>query len=183
MEEKIKEDLLATLNEVINILSVKEEKDVIELKELSNHTIHNASVFQDQDSVQLAVVIYALSKIIYREGGEIPKEIVVDIIKARDFLKKDQFKEYDSIIKRIFGKISRIDDKLKMYIEEVIEQGAIKKGSGIYAHGISMAQAADILGISQWDLMNYVGKTRIADISYGRKDVISRLKLARGLFR
>ena len=45
--------------------AVKEE-DVIELKRLSNKTIHSASIHQDTDSIMIAVILYSLSKILER---------------------------------------------------------------------------------------------------------------------
>ena len=66
MESAVRNDALRIISRVIEILEAKEEKDPMELKELSNNTIHNASVFQDECSVSIAVLIYALSKIIER---------------------------------------------------------------------------------------------------------------------
>ena len=70
MHETIKKDIISVLSKLTGILSVKDEKDVIEIRELSNHTIHNASVFQDEDSVSIAILTYSLSKIIDRKQGE-----------------------------------------------------------------------------------------------------------------
>lgn len=183
MEEKVRNDILAILNRSAEILKVKEEKSVIELKELSNHTIHNASVFQDEDSVSIAVIVYALSKIIERKEGEIPKNITEIIETAMDCLQKNQLEDYRRTIKSLIREISKIDAKLKLYISEVIEQGEIKKSSKLYEHGISIAQSAEVLGVSQWDLMNYIGKTKIADSAYEKTDIASRIKFARSLFR
>jgi len=77
--------------------------------------------------------------------------------------------------------ISKSDIKLKMYIEEVIRQAEIKKGTKLYDHGISLGQAANVLGISQWELMNYVGKTQISD--HGQStNIVKKIKFTRGLF-
>ena len=70
MDEVVKKDVLNVLSDVVKILKVGEETDVIELMELSNHTIHNASVFQDEDSVSIAILIYSLSKVIERKEGK-----------------------------------------------------------------------------------------------------------------
>ena len=45
-----------------------------------------------------------------------------------------------------------------------------------------MAKASEILGISQWELMNYIGKTQINDNIPDIIDARSRLRFARGLF-
>ena len=64
MEGAVRNDALHIISKVIEILETKKQKHTMELKELSNNTIHNASVFQDECSVSIAVLIYALSKII-----------------------------------------------------------------------------------------------------------------------
>ena len=38
------------------------------------------------------------------------------------------------------------------------------KGGKLYAHGLSVGQAASLLGISQYELMSYIGKTQISDV-------------------
>jgi len=179
MKEKIKNDILLILNKSIDHINAN---DGIALKELSNHTVHNASVFQDKDSILVAVIIYAISKILYRKGN-LSKKINVKIIKAKNYLDIDDYPNYRAEIKNILKQIAQIDSKLKLYIDEVIKHAEIKKGSTLYSHGISMAQAAEVLGISQWELMEYVGKTRISDIPDERIDVLKRLNNARGFFQ
>ena len=58
----------------------------------------------------------------------------------------------------------------------------IKKGSRLYEHGLSMAKSAEILGIGQWELMSYVGKTRIIDEEAVTTGVKKRLDVARKIF-
>lgn len=182
MNETIKKDILDIISKTIGILKVKEEKDIVELKNLSNHTVHNASIFQDEDSVSIAILIYSLSKIIERRFGEMEFKSMINMLNlSSNYLKKDNIPEYRKAIKKIFGLIDGIDSKLKLYIEEVIRQAQIKKGSQLYRHGISLARAAEILGVSQWELMSYIGHTKISDIE-AKVDVGSRLRFARGLF-
>src|SRR3989338_2111182 len=183
MNETVKVDIVAILSNAIGILNVKEEKDVVELKELSNHVIHNASIFQDEDSISIAILVYSLSKVIERKGKELDYNgILFFLNKAKDSLLKDGIDDYRGIIKKLFVVISDMDSKLKLYIGEVINQAQIKKGSKLYEHGISLARAAEILGVSQWELMFYIGKTKISDATEEGVDVKERLKFARGLF-
>ena len=184
MHETIKKDIISVLSKLIKILSVKEEKDVIEIREISNNTIHDASVFQDEDSVSIAILTYSLSKIIERKQGELNYKNIVALLKgAVDCLKKNNIDSYRATIKKMFNLISTIDTKLKLYIEEVINQAQIKKGGKLYAHGISIARASEILGVSEWELMNYKGKTRIVDRFEEEPRVKNRLFFARGLFK
>ncbi len=184
MNEIIKKDILAILKELIEILKVKEAKDVMEIKEISNHTMHNASIFQDEDSISVAIFIYALSKIIERKQGELNYSAILEILEdAVDYAQDDNTDKYREKIQKLFKFVATVDTKLELYIEEVLKQAQIKKGSKLYEHGISLARSAEMLNISQWELMSYIGKTTAAEIRTETVNVKSRLELARGLFR
>src|SRR3989338_1731032 len=124
MNEKIKKDILDILNKSIEVLREPEEKDMLELQELSNHTIHNASIYQDEYSVSIAVLMYSLSKVIERLGY-IDRKVFRLIKQAKHYLEKDNYKKYKKDIRALFSIIKRIDSKLKMYIMEVINQAEI----------------------------------------------------------
>ena len=94
----------------------------------------------------------------------------------------DDVDGYSNIIKDYFDSIEQLDKQLRRYIKEIIEQARIKKGTRVYEHGISIGRAAEILGLSKFDLMDYIGKTGIADVNIG-KNISDRLNKARGLFK
>ncbi|MFH1054087.1 MAG: hypothetical protein V1740_06735 [Candidatus Woesearchaeota archaeon] len=172
------------------IIKAVRESDVLRLRKLSNFTIRSASVYQDEDSVSFAVITYSLSKIIERNRDESSlthkkfiQKTVIFLRRMRNALEKEDFKAYRIILERIFSTIENIDDKLAIYIQEVVEKSKIKKGSTFYDQGISIARSAEVLGISQWSLMNYVGQTKIIDSSYTEGVPIrNRLKIVREIF-
>lgn len=183
MHEIIKKDILAVLTELVEILKVKEESDIVEIKELSNHVIHNASIFQDEDSISVAVLIYSLSKITERKQKDLDYAKVLSMLNSCiSNLKNNQDELFRKSIKNIFNFIRTMDEKLKLYIHEVINQAQIKKGCKLCEHGISVARAAEVLGISQWELMHYIGKTTLIDQLSEPVNVSKRLKIARSLF-
>ena len=51
----------------------------------------------------------------------------------------------------------------------------------MHEHGISVARTAEILGIGQWELMNYIGKTWGPEF-VSDQDVQKRIAVARKLF-
>ncbi|MBW3015098.1 hypothetical protein KY330_01635 [Candidatus Woesearchaeota archaeon] len=186
MQPKIKEDILKVLDRALEILEIREEKDILELSELSNHIVHNASIYQDEDSVSVAVLIYSIFKVIERPSYLEQKyytKIIDQLEKSRDFLRADNIQNYRKEMKRLFSLISTIDKKIKLYIQEVIDKARITKGSKIFAHGISLGRVAELLNVSQWELMNYIGKTQIFEKEPFKLDVKKRLNFARGLFK
>lgn len=183
MHDIIKKDILAVLADLVEILKVKEEGDITELKELSNHIIHNASVFQDEDSISVAILIYALSKIIERKQKDLDYNKILGMLNSCiSNLKNNNDDLFRKSIKGIFSFIKTMDEKIKLYIYEVINQARIKKGCKLCEHGISVARAAEVLGISQWELMHYLGKTTLIDQFSEPVNISKRLKIARSLF-
>lgn len=178
MEDKIKEDLIKIIDSALISL---QKKDSVYLREISNNTIHNASIFQDKNSITIAVIIYALSKIIDRMSI-IEPNVINQLTSAKDSLMENDFQKYENEIKNLIDTISNFDKKLDLYIQKVINEAEIKKGSKLYEHGISLAQTADLLGITQWELMKYIGKTKIADNFTDEIDVKDRLNYTRELF-
>lgn len=184
MDEKERKDIIAVLERAIEFL---EKEDFAGLKEVSNHTIHNASILQDGYSIQIAVVIYALSKILERakmHDGKISMDVISTLERAMNDLRQNKVDDYDNEIKKIFKQISEKDEKLFMYIQGVVEQAHIVKGSKLYEHGLSIGRAAEILGVPQWELMSFIGKTRITDEEpLPLTDITARLNFTKRLFR
>lgn len=183
MIEQIKRDILFVLDELLDILKVKEDKYVYQIKELSNRIIHNASVFQDEDSVSIAVLIYALSKIIERNDAQLNYARLSSMISSCvASLKNGNDERFRRSVKDIFNFIRTVDQRLRLYIYEVINQSQIKKGCKLCEHGVSVARASQVMGISRWELMHYLGKTTLVDQFSDPVNASVRLKFARGLF-
>ena len=183
MQEIIKKDIALVLNELVSIIKTKDSSNSPRIKELSNHVIHNASVFQDEDSISVAILIYSLSKIIDRKQKDIDfSRIIAMLNSCIANLKINNDENFRKSIKNIFNFIRTIDEKLKLYIHEVINQAQIKKGCKLCEHGISVARASQVLGISRWELMHYIGKTTLIDQFSEPVNASIRLKFARSLF-
>ena len=182
MKEPIKGDSIYVLNHSIQAI-LTEESPSQTLRELSNRVIHNASIFQDEDSVSVAVLIYALSKVIqsYCEKEMNFKQFAKPLQNMKGFLSKNNYKLYNSELRKIISSIKKADKKLKEYMQEVFDRSKIKKGSKLHEHGISIARTANLLGITQWELQQYVGIH--PSLVKEEFSVIKRLNIARGLFK
>jgi len=184
MRAVIKESILAVLDEIIRSV---EDCNPDRLSRLSNYTIHNSSIFQDPDSLSLAIITYALSKIISREmaankDDTIIKSFSINLRKMKEYLTKDDFKNYRKKIGNIFKSIDTVDKQMHIYTQEVILKAKIKKGTVMFEHGISLARVAEALGITEWDLMAYIGQTNSIDKENPTRDLIKRLEFAKELF-
>ncbi|PIN79722.1 hypothetical protein COV16_02670 [Candidatus Woesearchaeota archaeon CG10_big_fil_rev_8_21_14_0_10_34_8] len=174
----MKEDIIYVLQNAKTAIS---NKNVYTLREESNHIIHCATVFQSQEPIQTAVIIHALAKIMSR-GETITPEILEHIQKAIEFIKVDNLRGFNNEIKILLKTISTIDKHLSNYMQHVITEARIKKGYKIYEHGISLRQTAEIFGLSQWELMKYIGKTKTSEYVATTIPIEKRLAFARTLF-
>ena len=80
--------------------------------------------------------------------------------------------------------ISKIE-LIRPFISQVMEDARIKKGAKLVDHGISVAQASDVLGVSQWELQNYLGKSGINEdmsLDDNKKKVVNKILFARKVF-
>ncbi len=181
MHKVIKEDILNVLKD--SIAAVETQK-ISELSLLSDHVIHDASIFQDEDTLSIAILIYSLSKIIERccEKNVKYDAILKELKNAVYHLERNNFNPFRNTIKKLFSTISTYDKKIKLYIEEVINKSKLKKGSKLYKHGLSIARTAELLGVSQWELMNYIGKTFLPEEKKEGLNAKQRLNITRELF-
>lgn len=188
MREEVREDILSILSDAIKAI---EQNDTQQLMEISDHTVHDASIFQDKYSTSIAVIIYSLSKIFqkhqyrhFKEWDRFYKRCLSDLKKSEQALLKKDVSAFDQKIKDLYKTISTLEHKFGLYITEVLNQAQIKKSGKVYEHGISAGRAAELLGITPWELMTYLGQTKIIDtMPVPTKSVKERLKFTKKLFK
>lgn len=186
--EKILEMPKAVKKEAIRVLKKAQrlinKQDSNRLKMLSEETIKSASIFQDPDSISLAVAIYAISKLLERWGyeSEYAEEIRNSLGSAQFSLEEDDLLDYREKFKKVIEFIKTVDKQFRFYIEKVIDKSEIKKGSRLYEQGLSAGRSAELLGIGQWELMTYVGKLPVGDDIRQTTNVKARLEFTRKLF-
>ncbi len=184
---KERDNVLEIFSEAGKLLS---DKNISLLKELSSRTIHSASL-GDADDIAVAVLIYALSKIYerskyrkYKDWPKFSKLCEKNIEQAVTALKKNDIEGFRESITNIRKSITSLTGNLKTYSKEVFEKAKINKASRIYEHGISLEQTAKLLGITVWELADYIGKTGISDVDLSvTLSVGERMKMAKDMFK
>ena len=184
------EEIKNILNILKNTKKAIKTEDTLLLRDMSNRTIHSASIYKDPASVVIAVTVYALSKIVerkkyvhYKNWPVFFSRVTKDIDKAIEHLKKKKFDAFHKDTEDIRKAVSSLGEELKLYIKDVFRKAQINKASKLYEHGISRAETAKLLSITQWELAEYVGKSGISDISLNlTKSIKERIKFASSLF-
>ena len=169
--------------------AIKKE-DVVKLKELSNQTIHSASIYQDADCIIVAVIIYSLSKIVerknyrkYKEWQKFLNDTNTHLTKSVFYLENENIDKFREELKKIRKGINKLTGNFKKHIQDVFKRAEVNKASRIYEHGISMEKTAKLLGISIWDLAEYAGQTGISDVNLNiTLPLKKRIKIAYDIF-
>jgi hypothetical protein len=186
------------MQEKENVLRILEEtklalknNDAFKLKDLSNQTVHTASMSQDSENIAVAVLVYSLSKIIERteykdlQGWDsFYKTILSSVDNSINAIKTKNDKKLTESLTLLRNAISKLSGKLKFYIQDVFRKAEINKASKIYEHGISMEKTANLLGITMFELASYAGQKQEMGVPLGQTlDVKSRIKIAEDIFK
>ncbi len=188
MEEHVRFDILDVLSHAQAAL---EREDVRALKELSNMTIHNASIHQDSYSILTAVLVYTLAKVYerpkyeqYKGWSAFCKECTVWMQEALQALEEHDDALFEKILKNVFAMMKKLDPKLRVHVRDVVEKAKVSKAFRLHEHGISIGRTAELLGVTQYELMEYVGTTYIGDVKENMTlRARRRLQMARDIFQ
>lgn len=173
-----------------NVKDGLKNKNSFLLNNLSNQTIHHASTHQEEGSITLAVLIYALSKLIERKDYEkisswdrFSSKFIGNIDLTIMSLRTNNDEKYLKYLESLRKLITGMSVNIKPYIQEVLRKASINKASKIYEHGISRGRTAKILGITQWELSEYSGQKNMPDERYNQSmNVRRRAEMAMNFF-
>ena len=182
MKDVVKREILHDLIQTCNILKVKESKDFGELKALSEHAIENIAIHKDLELVSITVLIYSIYKIIGKLNTKDHQILVKGLETAINGLKINHFGKYNRAIKQLYNHIKKSNAKIKTHLQNVMDAARIRKGTSLIQHGLSIGQAAGLMGISNWDLQAYAGKNVVLGKHTETMPAVERLKFALGLF-
>ncbi len=186
------------MQEIENVLRIfREAKEAIKnndsykMKQLSQQTIHSATIYQDPDNIIVAVLIYSLGKIIEREHykkmngwDSFYKNVTRELEKTISCLEKKDLEGFRLSVGKIRNFVNKIPGDLRGYIQDVFRKAGINKAFKIYEHGLSSEQTAKLLGISLWDLATYIGQSSISEAKVSESlPVKERIKYAEEIFK
>lgn len=185
------------MKEVENVLRILrdarhfvQEDRPYELKNLSDQTIHAATISQDGDNVIVAVLVYSIGKVMERanyrnmEGwNEFYSAVVKNLDLAAKALGKGDVEKTRTYLGLIREKLNEIEGDLGRYIKDVFRKAEINKAFKLYEHGLSTEKTAELLGVSLWDLASFIGQSNLGDAKVGiTMPVKDRIKIAEDFF-
>ncbi|MEK6950485.1 MAG: hypothetical protein AABX13_02060 [Nanoarchaeota archaeon] len=182
MKEAIRKEILYDLQRALTILKDREAKDIEELKLVSDHAIEDVAVQKDLELVSITVLLYSLYKIVPSISDKDYKDIWNELHTTYHALKTYKLGQYNSSVKRLFEIVKRSNAKVQEHLQDVMQAARIKKGASLLQRGLSIGQAAGIMGLSNWDLQQYAGKTMVLAQHDEKYPAEKRLQQALKLF-
>ncbi len=182
MKEEIRKEILYDLSEAIKILNVREPQDIPELKTLSDHAIEDVAVSKDLDVISITVLIYSMYKVVETLSDKEYKNLIQELQNAKKTLDQNNYGKYNASIRTIFQLLKKSSTQTKEHLQDVMQAARIKKGTALLEHGLSMGQAAGLMGLSNWDLQQYAGKTTSLETHTESVPAQKRLQWALQLF-
>lgn len=181
MKEVVRKEILYDLTKSIEILQQRDARHKDELKDLSDHAIEDVAIQKDLDMVSVTVLIYSLYKVWDCLGDEYPK-IVERLMKAKNSLEDNHFAEYNDHLRKLYVSVRRCNAKIKEHLQDVMQAARVKKGTVLLQKGLSIGQAAGLMGLSNWDLQEYAARTPALTEHYEKVSAVKRFQTAVSLF-
>ena len=182
MKGAVKKEILFDLGKAIEILKKTDPGDGEELKQLSDHAIEDVALHKDLDLISVTVLIYSIYKVLNLMKDEDKKDLVTELENARNNLNQRNLGRYNRNIKSLFSIVRSCNAKVKVHLQDVMYAARIKKGAVLLQKGLSIGQAAGLMGLSNWDLQQYASKTTIAESFKVSAPAKKRLQFALKLF-
>ncbi len=182
MQKEVYDEILHDLGGVIKILEQPEQSDVEELKKLSDHAVEVVALYKDLDVISMTVLIYSLYKIVATLKETDYKTLHQLLTTARQNLEQRNLGKYNSLIKKAYQVIRKANSEVREHLQDVMDAARIKKGSSLVQRGLSIGQAAGLMGLSNWDLQQYTGRTTSINGHHEAVPAVQRMKKAAVLF-
>ncbi len=182
MKEDIRKEILNDLQGAIIILQTRESKDIEELKTLSDHSIEDIAVQKDLELVSVTVLLYSIYKVVSCMEEKNYDQLLQELQNAKISLEQRNLGKYNGSIKKLYELIRKCNAQVKEHLNDVMHAARIKKGATLLQRGLSIGQAAGLMGLSNWELQQYAGKSTALDQHTEKIPAQNRMKKALQLF-
>lgn len=169
--------------EVLDAFSKKNQK---KMRKTNDKILAELMLSFSREMFNLAVISYVLSKVLakprfygraYREGFERITQVLAHMEKSAG-----RPEEYNIATDNLEETIREMESEDPRFVKTLVEKGKLKTAAILYAQGMSLSLAADLTGISRQDIMDYSGKTMMADRVEEAVRMAERVKKAKKIF-
>jgi len=162
-------------------VSALERRDALELRTVSADALTEAAVEGHRELILIALVDYALSKIMSKvRYGEMDRKfydsVMGNFLAAKAGPKEVTLKSLEAIENSVI----KLDAKEGNYIDNVMDKARLKKAAALYEKGLSLKRASELTGADPARVLEFIGGSKMHEFGGGRN--AERLKVAREVF-
>ncbi len=159
-----------------------EQRDALALRTVSAEALSEAAMEGHREHILLALVDYALSKILSKTHYQDIKEAFYKKIErhfrdARTSDKKGMIRHLENIEDTVI----KLDAAEGHFSDNVMDKARIKKGAKLYEQGLSLRRAAELTSADPVAVLHYVGHSKIHEFRGSGRNA-KRLKAAKEVF-
>ncbi|MBI2445160.1 hypothetical protein HYV43_02105 [Candidatus Micrarchaeota archaeon] len=174
---------MAILNETLErLLDAVRKKDMEAVKEIGSDAARDALVHENEELLETSLVAYSLYKLSQkhyirrsREWAEFVKQVEEELFECTED------GDAPRTVHRLMERVHELSQKFGRFAQSTVEKGRLKAAAQMYAHGASLAKAAQLSGAPLSEAASYIGGTKIAE-KYETISIPKRLDRTRGLF-
>ncbi len=183
MKEVVRKEIVYDLNKLTNFLRCWPKCNLEELKSLSDHSIEDVALHKNIDIISVTVLIYSLYKLLPTlTTNQTVNDLLTQLDKAYNSINSRDLGKYNSYMKISFQIVKDSHGEVREHLQDVLHAARIKKGTALLEHGLSIGQAAGLMGLSNWDLQDYASKTVALGVN-STLPIEKRLKSAFQIFK
>ncbi len=159
-----------------------DSRDALALRKISADTLSEAALEGHRELILLALVDYALSKIMSKvHYSDLENKFYDQIIKHLQDAREADKETMIAKLEAVENLVIKLDEKEGHFVENLIDHARVKKAAKLYEQGLSLKRASDLTGADSAHVLDYIGASKIHEFEGGGKNA-TRLKAARQVF-
>ena len=145
-----------------SIIRAFNKSETMSLRKLSDHIMAEGAMQNNRNLIRLAVATHALSSILeknyYRSKKSEWERFVKTVVSGLH-----EYKKNEGAISKVEAAIIKLDEVFGRYTDNVLHRSRVRKGSTLYAWGMTLTLAAEMVGVEESEILSQSGQTKMVD--------------------
>ncbi|MBR9681340.1 MAG: hypothetical protein GOV00_00915 [Candidatus Altiarchaeota archaeon] len=133
------------------------------LRKLSDRILTDGALENKKELIRLSIVTHALSNILEKSYYKKKKSEWERFVKRVDEGLDNLLEGDRGAIEKLETAIVELDESFGRYADNILHRSQVRKGSNLYAWGITLTYAADLVGVEESEILTQSGQTRMVD--------------------
>lgn len=162
------------------------KRDSHELREVMNFSTERLVTEEQHAYFLTALIAYILSKMSQKPRYKDPKmfnKIQNSLKNTLSLAKQNNTSALNDSLDKLLQDITEMEKVDRRFVTNVVEKGRTKIASLLYAQGLSLNRSLSLTGARKQEVLDYTGKTVMADRFGKTLSVSERLKNARKILK